>query len=349
MTLRLKQLKTFYVTVPEAHRGQAANSDTLESAQPDTVAPAKPESVVIPRRGGRPVTDTSVESVFDASNQLSSAESRVALSAFAFIVFVLVAAWFSWDEQYSIVGDAQSAYNYGLVGGSMMLIILVYALRKRIRALHRVGDIRYWYYVHFILGVVGPVLIILHTSFDIRSINGGVALFAMLTVVFSGFVGRYIYTRASYGLRTHEHDLKVMQRHISAGVLRSKVPTLKPVESHIKEFTGHALRAPGGVEDIIKRVFTMSMQAGTAYRRIDKELTHVMSDLAQAEGWSAADLNACLSGERELLREHLTAAANIGKFQAFEKLAGRWRLLHVPLLYILVLSGVAHVVAVHMY
>ena len=356
MALRLKQLKTFRVTVPEAHRVQAANSDTLEPERADAAAPAtpaKPKASATPPqppRAEKPVTNNaSVESVFDASDQFSKMESRVALSAFGFIVFVLTAAWFSWDEQYSIVGDADSAYNYGLVGGIMMLVILVYALRKRIRALSRLGDIRYWYYFHFILGIVGPVLIILHTSFGIRSINGGVALFAMLIVVFSGFIGRYIYTRASYGLRTHEQDLQVMQKHITDGVLQSKLPALQQVESHIKLFTGHALQAPSGVEDIVKRIFTMSFQASMAYRRINKELSRTMSNLARAERWSATELKARMAQERDLLRGHLSAAAKIGKFQAFEKLAGRWRMLHVPLLYLLVLSGLAHVLAVHMY
>ncbi len=354
MTLRLKQLKTFRVTIPEAHRVQAANSDLLEPAKADEVPPvaqAKPKPAASPSpRSEKPAANNaSVESVFDASDQFSKMESRVALSAFGFIVFVLTAAWFSWDEQYSIVGDAESAYNYGLVGGIMMLVILVYALRKRIRAMSRMGDIRYWYYFHFILGIVGPVLIILHTSFGIRSINGGVALFAMLIVVFSGFIGRYIYTRASYGLRTHEQDLQLMQKHISDGVLQSKLPALQQVESTIKVFTDHALRMPEGVDDIVKRIFTMRLQASAVYRRINRDLSRTMNQLARAERWSATELKARLSQERDLLRGHLVAAAKIGKFQAFEKLAGRWRMLHVPLLYLLVLSGLAHVVAVHMY
>lgn len=349
MALRLMQLKTLRVTIPEAQRMQAANADTHE---PRAAAPESQPKIKSPATAPRSEEASNkprVESVFDASNQLSKMEARVALSAFGFIVFVLAAAWFSWDEQYSIVGDADAAYNYGLVGGSMILIILVYALRKRVRVLSRIGDIRYWYYFHFILGIVGPVLIILHTSFGIRSINGGVALFAMLTVVFSGFIGRYIYTRATYGLRTHEQDLRMMQEHVSGGVLHSKLPALKPLEARIKAFTGYALQAPRGVDDIVKRIFTMNFQANAVYRRVDKELTQILSHLARAKRGSATELNAHLARERKLVRAHLDGAAKIGKFKAFEKLAGRWRLLHVPLLYLLVLSGLAHVLAVHMY
>jgi hypothetical protein len=289
------------------------------------------------------------ESVFDDRERFSRAESRVALSAFGFIVLVLAAAWFSWDEQYSIVGDADTAYNYGLVGGLMMLVILIYAARKRVRSMRTFGDIRYWYYFHFILGVVGPVLIILHTSFDIRSINGGVALFAMLFVVFSGFIGRYIYARASYGLRSYVQDLKDVQSHIAEGVLHSKLPALKQVESKIKAFTEQAMRAPGGIDEVLKIVFVLKLKARATYMQINGEVTRVMTSLARTEAWPEATLKSRLAEERRLIHVHLMTAANIGRFQAFEKLASRWRILHIPLLYLLVLAGLAHVLAVHMY
>jgi hypothetical protein len=356
VTLRLKQIKTYPITIPESNRVQSANEAEFEPSKPPVAAAsaaggaqkAGPAGGSGKRAEATP-PPSGEESFFDDRERFSKMESRVALTAFAFIVFVLTAAWFSWDEQYSIVGDADAAYNYGLVGGLMMLVILIYAARKRLRAMRKAGDIRYWYYFHFILGVVGPVLIILHTSFDIRSINGGVALFAMLFVVFSGFIGRYIYTRASYGLRTHEEDLKEVQGHISHGVLHTKLEAFKQVETEIKRFTDHALAAPVGVDGIIRNISTMRIQAMLKMREIDQHMTRIMSNLARNERWTKDNLKARLAEERRLIRAHLNAAANIGRFQAFEKLAGRWRILHVPLLYLLVLSGLAHVLAVHMY
>lgn len=349
MTLRLKQLKMYRITIPDSQRVQSANEAYFDVVKAPASASTESKSDPGRKRKEVPPPPSGEESFFDDRERFSKMESRVALSAFAFIVFVLTAAWFSWDEQYSIVGDADAAYNYGLVGGLMMLVILIYAARKRIQAMRRFGDIRYWYYFHFILGVVGPVLIILHTSFDIRSINGGVALFAMLFVVFSGFIGRYIYTRASYGLRTHEDDLKKVQGHIAHGVLHSKLPAFKQVEAEIKTFTDHALTAPKGIEEVLKNIFSMRVQAFLKMREIDQRMTRVMSNLAKNERWTKDILRARLQEERRLIRAHLFAAANIGRFQAFEKLAGRWRILHVPLLYLLLLSGLAHVLAVHMY
>lgn len=370
MALQLKPVKTLHVTMSAAHREKAANSDSMSpmakeskalvegirqppsrsaDSSPGVRGDGKASASPAPKPSGIAAAAAGVESVFDSSDRFSKLESRVALSAFGFIVFVLSAAWFSWDEQYSIVGDADSAYNYGLVGGIMMLVILLYALRKRARGMRQMGDIRYWYYFHFILGIVGPVLIILHTSFDARSINGTVALFAMLLVVFSGFIGRYIYTRASYGLRTHELDLRTVQDHLAEGVLHNKLPALKNIETRVKAFTDIALEAPGSLDVVVRNIFSMGVRARWHYRALNRDLTRIMKNLARAEKWPAPALKTKLANERRLIHAHMMTAANIGKFQAFEKLAGRWRLLHVPLLYLLVLSGLAHVLAVHMY
>ena len=64
-------------------------------------------------------------------------------------------------------------YWLGIVGGSMMLALLLYPLRKRIRILHRLGATRHWFRMHMILGLVGPVLVMYHCNFQLGSFNSG--------------------------------------------------------------------------------------------------------------------------------------------------------------------------------
>ena len=289
------------------------------------------------------------DNLFDAKNRFSKIESRIALSAFAFIVFALTASWMSWDKDYAIVGNADTAYNYGLVGGLMMLAILVYALRKRLKMLRRIGDIKYWYYFHFIFGVVGPVLIVLHTSFGIRSINGGVALFAMFSIVFSGFIGRYIYTRASYGLRAVEQDLQVVTRQLEKGVLTYQIPAMAPIEQQLRAFSMSSLSAPKGFLRIIMRILFLKHRAKLAYSSASQKMAKVIRVIAVKEKWTKSEYKKRVQHEKRLISGHLVAVSGIASSRAFEKLAAKWRLLHVPILYILVLSGLAHVLAVHMY
>ena len=86
-------------------------------------------------------------------------------------------------------------YWLGLVGGSMMVLLLVYSARKRAPWLRWMGGIPVWFDIHMTLGVVGPVLVLFHSNFSLGATNSNVALFSMLTVAGSGVVGRYIYTR----------------------------------------------------------------------------------------------------------------------------------------------------------
>ena len=46
---------------------------------------------------------------------------------------------------------------------------------------------------------------------------------------------------------------------------------------------------------------------------------------------------------------YLDSVQRVSQYAAFVRLFSLWHVLHVPLVYMLVLSAIAHVVAVHMY
>ncbi len=56
------------------------------------------------------------------------------------------------------------------------------------------GSLEAWMTAHVIAGIVGPYLVLLHTGFAFRGL-AGVAFWAMVLVVASGIVGRYVYAR----------------------------------------------------------------------------------------------------------------------------------------------------------
>jgi hypothetical protein len=55
------------------------------------------------------------------------------------------------------------------------------------------GTVAFWFRAHIVLGVIGPVLILLHTNFSLGSVNSNMALLEMLIVAASGVGGRYLY------------------------------------------------------------------------------------------------------------------------------------------------------------
>lgn len=99
-------------------------------------------------------------------------------------------------------------YNLGLAGGLMMLTLLLYPLRKRIKFTSKMGALPAWFRWHRVLGILGPLTIIFHSTYHvyipcvhpIGSPNAAVAMFSMLLVSGSGVFGRFFYTKIHHGL-----------------------------------------------------------------------------------------------------------------------------------------------------
>jgi hypothetical protein len=85
-------------------------------------------------------------------------------------------------------------HSLGIVGFSLMLMTeTLYSLRKRSRSA-RWGRMSAWLQFHIFTGLVGPYMVLLHTSWKFNGLAGVTTLFTVIIVI-SGFVGRYIFTR----------------------------------------------------------------------------------------------------------------------------------------------------------
>jgi hypothetical protein len=80
-----------------------------------------------------------------------------------------------------------------VAGGVLMLLLFSYPLRKHFRFAHGWGRMKVWLWLHVILGITGPLLILAHSTFHVGSLNAGVALYSMIIVALSGVVGRFIF------------------------------------------------------------------------------------------------------------------------------------------------------------
>jgi len=85
-------------------------------------------------------------------------------------------------------------HGIGIVGFVLMLMTeTLYSLRKRSRSV-RWGRMSSWLQFHIFTGLVGPYMVLLHTSLKFNGLAGVTTLFTVVIVI-SGFIGRYIYTR----------------------------------------------------------------------------------------------------------------------------------------------------------
>jgi hypothetical protein len=85
-------------------------------------------------------------------------------------------------------------HGMGILGFLFMLMTeTLYSLRKRSRSV-KWGRMSNWLQFHIFTGIVGPYMVLLHTSWKFNGIAGVTTLFTVIIVI-SGFIGRYIFTR----------------------------------------------------------------------------------------------------------------------------------------------------------
>ena len=85
-------------------------------------------------------------------------------------------------------------HSMGIVGFVLMIMTeTLYSLRKRSRSV-KWGRLSNWLQFHIFTGIVGPYMVLLHSSWKFNGIAGITTLFTIIIVI-SGFTGRYIFTR----------------------------------------------------------------------------------------------------------------------------------------------------------
>lgn len=116
---------------------------------------------------------------------------------FAFVTCLVVAACYGvvlfFTREIPAAGGFYG-HMLGIVGFVFMLLTeTLYSLRKRTRSA-RWGRMADWLQFHIFTGIVGPFMVLLHTSWKFSGL-AGITLLLTGVIVFSGFIGRYIYTR----------------------------------------------------------------------------------------------------------------------------------------------------------
>ena len=71
--------------------------------------------------------------------------------------------------------------------------------------------------------------------------------------------------------------------------------------------------------------------------------------LAQQEQWSQTELVRRELQARKLVSKYLHAVTRVAQYTAYARLFSLWHIAHIPFVYLLVISAVVHVFAVHIY
>jgi hypothetical protein len=242
-------------------------------------------------------------------------------------------------------------YWLGVAGASMMLLLFSYPIRKHLRFAFNWGPVKLWLVVHMCLGVGGPILILVHSQFELGSLNAAVAFYSMIIVALSGVIGRYIYARVNRGLYGERVGLKELKER--AGLeqegARSRLAFAPEVEQHLLAFSQRELDAPPGWRTHLRRVYVLPLQQWWLYWRCTRMLKDPMLRISVRRQWTPEDLAERRRLAHKLVRRYLNAVVRVNQFSAYEWMLSAWHLAHVPFVFLLVISTFIHIFAVHAY
>ena len=288
-----------------------------------------------------------------AATVAAAAPRRLINGASVFFVLtcaLLLIGWSTQTERY-ISPKRGIGYALGIIGGSLMLLLLLYSLRKRWSWLRFLGPTPAWFRGHMVLGILGPLCILYHSNFSTGATNSNVALFCMLTVAGSGLIGRYIYAHIHHGLygrKLQLGELRARAESLHAG--SGAINFLPELGRRLDEAEQRVLRAGPRLSLLGFTKPPIVALAGMVARwRLHGYIRRTLRQSARKNPVIAAERKRLRATARAYVARRIAATRRVAAFEGFERLFSLWHALHIPLIFMMIIAAVIHVIAVHVY
>lgn len=279
---------------------------------------------------------------------------RLNIAPKVFTVAVVLVLWVGWlnRDDTGLTPVAGVGYWLGVAGSSLMLLLLLYPLRKRVRALRVIGPVTFWFRAHMILGVLGPVLVLWHANFRLGSVNSSVALVTMLVVAASGIIGRFLHSKIHLDM----HGRKAKARQILAnaddalGALIIADPrTADRLITGLNGFAKLGTATPKGLLAGVVLLMLIGRRGAAARKRLVALAQHTIAVEGKRRGWSKKSQSQELAEVTDYVTEQIGTAKKAATFAFYERLFRLWHILHVPLFILLFIVALVHVFAAHFF
>ncbi len=266
------------------------------------------------------------------------------------LVAAIIAGWILRGDQ---LVDPNEGLGYwlGIVGGTLMLLLLFYPATKKSQLMQRLGLVKHSFRIHMMFGLVGPLLILYHCNFSVSAINSKVALYSMLAVAISGVIGRHFYARIHRGLYGKRTSIEELRNEISSSVEHSQglAAILPRFVNELHEIS----------EELMGDKFTRTISVGRSLVWTVKHFyvrlllkSHINRELrAQALVSETIFANAAVLRKtaNQYAKSQVGLMRRVAQLSFYERLFSLWHVFHMPLFLLLVISALVHVLAVHMY
>lgn len=223
------------------------------------------------------------------------------------------------------------SHGLGIVGSTMIIVgVTMYSARKRVRALWNLGKLSRWLEVHIFLCLLGPLLVIFHTTFKAGGI-AAVSLWCMLSVAASGVIGRFLYVQIPRNIKGAElTQQEIMSELDTLGAELSQSPLGKQLMAKMDERFA-AVGKPETLRETAALLFRL--------QGVRRSVKHTMHEAIARSGLSHHQARTIftLASARTTLLQKTVVLAQV------EKLFFYWHAVHLPFTIIMFITLAAHV------
>ncbi len=225
-------------------------------------------------------------------------------------------------------------HGLGMVGSFMMILLLLYSIRKRRTMFRGMWPINRWLDLHIMMGIMGPLYIILHSSFKLNGIVS-ISFWAMIAVALSGVLGRYIYAQIPRGIQGNELNLQEVEA-MNQEVNRTLVEKFRLDDYQMRRLQTIGMQE-GGADRSLIRVLSSILLDDLFFmirrpflrRRIKKIIRLSGRELKQVQR---------LSRQKVVLNRRLVL------WQKIHHIFHNWHIIHKPFAIVMYLIMIIHVV-----
>ncbi len=240
-------------------------------------------------------------------------------------------------SDYAVMKPSGS-YSHGLgIYGALMIIVGVstYSTRKRLRSLWRFGRLHNWLEFHIFLCLVGPLLVLYHTTFKAGGI-AAISLWTMLSVASSGIIGRFFYTLIPRNLNGTELTLEEIDNRLQELNSSLQSNTIGEKILHMIDESFADIKKPSGIGEMVSSL--LHLQKIKSHIR---RTTHSLIAASSLDHTTAKQISE-IANDRALLFQKTIV------LQQTEKVFYYWHAIHLPFTIIMFITLAAHVTVAYL-
>lgn len=215
---------------------------------------------------------------------------------------------------------------YGIIGLGLIVLNLGYLARRALPRGERFGSLRSWMSMHVFTGLIGSMLILLHSAFLPRSPMGTLSSLALWIVVATGLIGRYIYAHVPRSMQGRELELEELKR-----LLEERRRALAERGLGVQAVSGAADHTRRGVAAALAAMVKANREAAREYESL------------RAAVAASPEL---LGAEKDILplaKRFVREKQWLARYEELRDLMGAWRFFHRWFAIIMLTVAICHV------